>query len=148
MVKKCLTIDALPFLVARKFPFVTHAVFSRLGIMGFQIHNQYFSPLVEGSLAEIRHKDSLGYKDVITSDPNHSHPHLVRFLQALPTKLSSWRAKWDESRELLHEFAVTNRLGDPALPNPQRQQTYRELSQILFPREIEIEDQGPAEDYW
>jgi hypothetical protein len=147
MVKKCLQIDALPFLVARKLPYVTLTIFSHLGIMGYQIHNQYFSPLVASLLTDIRHTDSLGYKDVSTSDPNQSHPSLLKFLQVLPKKLPTWRATWDDKKELLHTFAVTKDLANPALPQPKRDHAYKELSRVLFPPEEEIEEFGAYDDY-
>src|SRR5713101_8389851 len=38
MIRKCLEIEAVPFLLARKLPFVTRAIFSRIGILGFELH--------------------------------------------------------------------------------------------------------------
>ena len=99
MIRKCLVIDAVPLLVTREVAYITHVVCSRMGMLAFETHRQLFSPLIPPYyLTGIRHKDELGYKDVLTWDPDHRHPHLLTFLEkTLPRVLPATVAQWQAS---------------------------------------------------
>jgi hypothetical protein len=134
MIRKCLVVDAVPLLVTREAAYVTHMLFSRMGLMAFEIHRQLFSPLVPAYyLTGIRHTDELGYKDVLTWNPAQPHPHLLRFLRTtFPRELPGVAARWATNKALLTEFAINRRLG-ARLDDGVRERLYREFSQIVFP---------------
>lgn len=140
MIRKCLELDALPLLVSRKIAYITHSVFARLGIMGFEFYRQIFAPEVGHHLTDIQHTDRLGYKDVIALPPE-PYPPLVAFLQTtLPARMEENRETWLASRELLTEFAIRRKLGDPEMTERERQTHYNEFARQLFYGEPEVEE--------
>jgi hypothetical protein len=132
MIRKCLELDAIPFLIARKLPYVTHAVFYRLGILSFEFYRQVFSPLAADLLPNIRHTDQLGYKDVIAVAPN-PHPPLVHVLQhAVPGYLQECRQRWNDQRDLLTHFAIERGMGDTQMNDQSRDPLYHAFARQLF----------------
>lgn len=144
MIRKCLVVDAVPLLVTREAAYVTHMLFSRMGMLAFETHRQLFSPLVAPYLAYIRHTDELGYKDVLTWDPTKPHPHLLTFLQkTVPQVLPATAAQWQGRRDLLALFA--EQLG-VRLDDQTRRRRYREFSRIVFPPPEPVELDEDQED--
>jgi hypothetical protein len=132
MIAKCLTLDALPLLVARKIGYLTRAVFAKLGIMGFEVHRQVFHPDVAHLLVDIQHTDRLGYKDVVVM-PARPYGPLAAFVQsALAVNLLANRLKWTHHRALLEEFAFTRNLGSRDMNDTERQQHGPEFMEALF----------------
>jgi hypothetical protein len=152
MIRKCLELDAIPFLITRKVPYVTHSVFSRLGILSFEFYRQIFSPIAADLLINIRHTDQLGYKDVISVDAA-PWGTLVHVLQnAVPQYLAHCRAQWNEQRDLLTHFAQDRGMGDPDMNDQSREPHYRAFARALFYRPEEtqdrIEEEEPEEGDW
>lgn len=143
MVRKCLQINAIPFLVTRKTSYIARNFLDELGIMHFQVWRQVFSKDVAHLLPDIQHTDRLGYKDVVAVDiiPN---PHLVAHLQdTLPGQIAGYRAQWDRRQDVLHEFAITRGLGNSDMKDQERKSHYEDLRSSLF----HIEYQDTYDDY-
>jgi hypothetical protein len=141
MIAKCLALDALPVLVARKIGYLTRAVFAQLGIMGFDFHRQVFHPDVEHLLVDIQHTDRLGYKDVITM-PAAPYGPLCDFIRSsLPQNLAANQLKWTERRPLLEEFAITRKLGSGSRDTTDldRQRHRPAFMDALFGHDLETE---------
>lgn len=137
MVKKCLRIDAVPLLVARKTSYIARVILTELGIVYFESFRQVFSQRVAHMLKDIQHTDMLGYKDVVAVDVV-ANPHLVAFLQnTVPAQLAEQRAQWDTMHDLLHEFAIKRNLGNSDMKDRERKEHYTDLYGALFPREPE-----------
>jgi|tagenome__1003787_1003787.scaffolds.fasta_scaffold20975696_2 hypothetical protein len=102
--RKCLLLDAVPVLIARRIPYVTFAVLGRCGLIIHQTYNQLL-PASESALAvKVRDKRLLGYHDVRTS--NQPDARLVKFItKNLPAVAPAARAKFDEYADLLWDFA-------------------------------------------
>jgi hypothetical protein len=140
MIRKCLALDAVPFLVSRKIAYITRAVFARLGILGFEFHRQVFSPAVAPYLTDIQHTDRLGYKDVIALPPE-PYPPLVGFLQrTIPEQIEASYERWTTSKDLLTEFAVERGLGNPKMSDPDRHEHYDDFARRVFYGEHEVEN--------
>lgn len=123
--------------MARKIPYVTRAMFNRLGILGFEMHRQVFAKEVADYLPSIQHKDWLGYKDVIAVDPS-PHQYLVRFLQStVPAQLARYRTLRNDHRELLEWFAQ--------MTDGERNAKYHIFSRAVFPRHEP--DEGEWREY-
>jgi hypothetical protein len=130
-IRKCLVLDFVPFLVARKMAYLTREVFRRLGILAFEFHRQVFAPSVAEDLVDIQHIDRLGYKDVITL-PMAPYEPLSAFIQKVPPSLPGLRTRWDAHRPLLEEFAIRRRLGYRKTTNARREQHRKEfLNEVL-----------------
>ena len=107
----------LPVLICRKIPYYAFAAFKQLGILGFEIHCQFFDPSLETELIDIKHKDGLGFHDIQTelSAPER----LVRFLEkTIPDHGAEFAAKFLENKELIS--AVAPQLADKRLANSTR----------------------------
>lgn len=88
----------LPVIICRKIPYYAFAAFKQIGILGFEVHHQFFDPLVEDALINIRHKDGLGFHDIKTeliyppklldflskTVPEHGPEYADRFLRNKP----------------------------------------------------------------
>jgi hypothetical protein len=139
MVRKCLSINAIPLLVARKTAYIAHTFFMELGIIHFDVFRQFFSKDVAAYLHEIQHTNLLGYKDVVAVDVSPM-PHLVQYLkEQIPKQLASIRAKWDDQHDILTEFAITRKLGDTDMSDQDRWEHYQDLREALFPNESKKE---------
>src|SRR6266446_7420530 len=63
-IRKCLALDAVPVLIARRIPFVTFAIFSRCGFIVHQTYNQLF-PAAEAAVCT----ENLIRIDCVTESP-------------------------------------------------------------------------------
>lgn len=144
MVKKCLTLDAIPFLVSRKTSHQARNVLTELGIMYFDVFRQVFSQRVSHLPPDIQHTDKLGYKDVLAV-PIVANPHLVNYLQnTLPQQIASHRIQWDEKQDLLRKFAIDRDLGNPKVKDATRSEHSADLIHELFYGE---DDAGEEEEF-
>lgn len=103
--RKCLALDIVPVLIARRIPYVTFRLLSPLGVIVHQQYNQLF-PASESLLAaQVRDKKLLGYHDIrIGNDPD---TRLLKFFGLnLPKILDDARARFTANRDLLEPFAV------------------------------------------
>jgi len=100
---KCLALEAVPVLIARRIPFVTFRVLSPCGLVIHQTYNQRF-PASERALAsKLREKTLLGYHDIrLGNDPD---ARLTKFIGAdLPKILPNARSRFDRYRDLLEPY--------------------------------------------
>jgi hypothetical protein len=105
VLRKCLALNAVPVLIARRIPYVTFAVLSRCGLIIHQTYNQYF-PVSELALAtSVRDKTLLGYHDIRTT--NQPDDRLIKFVvQNLPHIAAQARLKFEAHKDLLEPFST------------------------------------------
>jgi len=104
---KCLALEAVPVLIARRIPFVTFRLLSPCGLVIHQTFNQRF-PTSEGALvSRLREKTLLGYHDIrLGNDPDG---RLNKFIGTnLPKILPEARSRFDLYRDLLEAYARGN----------------------------------------
>ncbi|MGH7914903.1 MAG: hypothetical protein ACREPW_09680 [Candidatus Binataceae bacterium] len=103
LVSKCLALDIVPVLIARRIHASTFVVLNACGIILHQTYNQLF-PIADTDLADkAKHKDNLGYHDIRTG--NTPDQRLIHFIgDNLPAILPEHRQKFDEYRDLLQDF--------------------------------------------
>src|SRR5262249_23660037 len=71
MLQKCLAIDAVPILLARRIHISTFFVLNRCGVILWQNFNQLHADIDEEIALQAKHKDKLGYHDIkIGHDPD------------------------------------------------------------------------------
>jgi hypothetical protein len=104
VLRKCLALDAVPVLIARRIPFVTFTVFSRCGFIVHQTYNQLFPQADAELAAQARDKTLLGYHDIRTG--NEPDARLLKFITVnLPNIVAPARAKFEEYKDLLEAYA-------------------------------------------
>jgi hypothetical protein len=88
--------DVVPLLICRKIPYYARMAFKQLGVLGFEMHKQYYIPAVESQLTDIRHKDGLGFHDITTDlTPPET---LIRFLETtLPEQTAAYAAQFRQN---------------------------------------------------
>lgn len=103
--RKCILLNCVPVIIARRIPFVTFQLFSTCGVIFHQQYNQLF-PATEANLAaRARDRTLLGYHDVRTG--NMPDERLTRFITVnLPQIALEAREKFEAYQDLLHAFAV------------------------------------------
>ncbi len=94
MLEKCLAIDAVPVLVARRIPYATFSVLNRCGVILHQLYGQVY-PAADAALAEkARDKRLLGYHDIRLG--NVPDDRLLKFIGVnLPGIVAKARADFD-----------------------------------------------------
>lgn len=102
--RKCLALDLVPVIIARRIPFVTFKLLSTCGVILHQVYNQLL-PAADAVLADkARHKDLLGYHDIRTG--NVPDARLKKFIGTnLLSVAEESREKFDEYEDLLSDFA-------------------------------------------
>lgn len=100
LIQKCLYLDCVPVLIARRIPFVTFKVFSPCGVIFHENYNQFF-PYADTELAELaRAKDNLGYHDLrIGNDPDARLRKFV--IENLSLVAQEARERFEKFRDLL-----------------------------------------------
>jgi hypothetical protein len=100
---KCLALDAVPVLVARRIQSSTFVVWNACGVILHQTYNQLF-PTADTHLADqAKHKNNLGYHDIRTG--NTPDARLMEFIgKHLPALLPAHREKFEEYKDLLQDF--------------------------------------------
>jgi hypothetical protein len=102
--QKCVTLDCVPVLIARRIPFVSFKVLNTCGVIIHQVYNQLFPGVDAALAAQARDKNLLGYHDV--REGNAPDARLLKFIQEnLPAISSEAREKFDEYSDLLASFA-------------------------------------------
>jgi len=69
--QKCLALDAVPVLIARRIPYVTFVVLSRCGVIMHQLYNQLLPNAAADIAAQAKQKTLLGYGDP-RLNPHHT----------------------------------------------------------------------------
>ncbi|SHG86678.1 hypothetical protein [Bradyrhizobium erythrophlei] len=102
--RKCLALNAVPVLIARRIPYVTFAVLSHCGLIIHQTYNQLF-PAADATLsAQVAHKTMLGYHDIRTT--NQPDARLLKFItQNLPSIAAAARQRFEGHKDLLEPFS-------------------------------------------
>jgi hypothetical protein len=103
-IRKCLTLDIVPVLLARRIPYVTFRLLSPLGVIIHQQYNQLL-PASEATLAtQVRDKTLLGYHDIRTG--NEPDARMMKFcVENLPKILEEARERYLQNKDLLEQFA-------------------------------------------
>lgn len=104
LLSKCVALDIVPVLIARRIHYSTFVVLNTCGVIVHQTYNQLF-PSTDSALAEkAKHKNNLGYHDIRIG--NHPDGRLMNFIgQNLFAVLPEHRAKFDKYKDLLAKFA-------------------------------------------
>jgi hypothetical protein len=100
---KCVTLDVVPVLIARRIPFVSFKLLYRCGVIVHQTYNQLF-PESDRALAEkVKNKTNLGYHDVRIG--NKPDERLSRFIvENLPAILPAAGERFDAFKDLIEGF--------------------------------------------
>lgn len=117
----------LPVLICRKIPYYARVAFKQMGVLGFEMHRQYYIPKVESQLTEIRHKDGLGFHDIVTDlTPPET---LIRFLsETLPEQTATYAQQFRQNIPVYEKHA--ERMGEKKyIPN--RRLYWLEIKQEL-----------------
>lgn len=101
---KCLTLDAVPVLIARRIHYSTFAVYSKCGMIVHQTYNQLFPQSDEALATKLRDKTLLGYHDIRLG--NQPDARLIKFVTVnLPMVAAEARKKFREHEDLLTAYA-------------------------------------------
>ncbi len=122
---------AIPVLICRRMHYVGFPFFRRLGMMCWQVYNQFFSPehVTEAQLEPYRNRDLLGFAD-ITRDLTPPDPLIHFFSSTIPDNIDEFAERFESKRPLLTEYAITNRL-DSNIPTVTRNRLYHEFENRL-----------------
>jgi hypothetical protein len=122
---------AIPVLICRRMHYVGFPLFRRIGMLGWQVYKQFFSPdhVTEDQLEPYRHTDRLGFAD-ITTDLSPPNPLINFFSSTVPANIDEFAERFEANRALLTEFAITKRM-DSEIPTHQRNELYREFEDRL-----------------
>ena len=101
---KCLALDCVPVLIARRIPFVTFRLLSTCGVIMHQTYNQLFPASEPELAARARDKNLLAYHDIRTG--NIPDDRLLKFITVnMPLVAVDARDKFDTYKDLLSAFA-------------------------------------------
>jgi len=101
--RKCVQIDVVPVLVARRIHYTTFSVLNACGGVVHQFYNQLYPSSEAGLAALVRDKDSLGYSDVrVGNEPDQRFLHF--FAHSIPTVAAESREKFNEKKGLIAEY--------------------------------------------
>lgn len=104
MIAKCVAIDAVPVLIARRIPYATFSVFNRCGIIVHQFYGQIYASADQALAEQARNKKLLGYHDIKVG--NQPDARLEHFIQTnLPGLIGAARENYDLWKEELTEYA-------------------------------------------
>lgn len=122
---------AIPVLICRRMHYVGFPFFRRLGMMCWQVYNQFFSPdhVTDDQLTPYRHRDLLGFSD-ITRDLTPPDPLIHFFSSTIPANIDEFAERFEANRALLTEYAITNRM-DSSIPTATRNRLYNEFENRL-----------------
>lgn len=103
LLSKCIALDVVPVLIARRIHFSTFLVLNTCGVVVHQTFNQLF-PTADTKLADkARHKNSLGYHDIRVG--NLPDTRLVDFIaNNLPAAIEQQREKFDEYKDVIERL--------------------------------------------
>lgn len=118
---------AIPVLICRRMHYVGFPLFRRIGMLGWQVYKQFFSPdhVTESQLEPYRNRDLLGFSD-ITTDLTPPDPLINFFSSTIPANIDEFAERFESNRALLTEFAITKRM-DSSIPTPERNRLYGEF---------------------
>lgn len=94
----------VPVFVTRKIQYSTRLFFRTIGILGAQMHNQYFHPDVEDKLLEIKSKDGFGFHN-ITTDTTTPAWLIKWFTKTVPEQATVVNQRFVDALPILKQFA-------------------------------------------
>ena len=101
--KKCLCLDAVPVLIARRIPYVTFATLNPCGVIIHQTYNQRMANADRDLGEQAKDKNLLGYHDIRFG--NETDDRLQTFLHKnLPRILPQSRKNFDLHRKYLEKY--------------------------------------------
>lgn len=103
LLRKCVEIDAVPILIARRIHYSTFTVLNACGGIVHQNYNQLY-PLADADLAaRVREKSKLGYFDVRVG--NEPDARLLKFFEkSLDQIADAMRNKFDENKGVIRGY--------------------------------------------
>ncbi len=103
LLTKCIQIDAVPVLIARRISYSTFSVMSECGLVIHRFYNQLY-PNADADLAhQVKQKLALGYFDVRVG--NEPDARMLRFFrQSLRDVAKTAREKFDDKKDAIKEF--------------------------------------------
>lgn len=115
MIARGCSLECLPILAARKFPYLTRArLFSNIGALGFETQFQYFNPDVlkdSSAFKDVIAKNGLGFADIKTTTQIPTHfKHFFKTI--LPENIESYFEKFLENKDLLEKYAINEQLAE------------------------------------
>jgi hypothetical protein len=104
-IRKCLRLDCVPVIIARRIPYVTFRLLRPCGVILHQTYNQLF-PASEQNLADrASHKRNLGYHDIRVG--NAPDARLLKFIgQNLLAVAEDAASRFEEYKDLLAGFVA------------------------------------------
>jgi len=103
-ITKCLALDCVPVIVARRIPFVTFKLMNACGIIVHQTYNQLMAPADYAIAERVKHKDSLGYHDIRVGDQPDGR--LTKFIGTdMMAVAVEAREKFERFKDLLKDFS-------------------------------------------
>jgi hypothetical protein len=101
--RKCCEIDAVPVLIARRFPYITFQLLKNAGAVVHQVYNQLYFESDRELGEKAQNKGLLGYHDIrFGTEPD---ARLLKFLgKDLPNVLPSARERFDAMKDLHAEY--------------------------------------------
>ena len=101
---KCVALDCVPILVARRFPRATFDVLGECGVILHQTLNQLYHVNDKGLADRAKRQDSLGFDDIQVGDEPDAR--LLSFIgTTLPELLPDARTRFDQYQDLLVAYA-------------------------------------------
>lgn len=105
LIYKCCCLDAVPVLIARRWPYVTFSVLGTCGVILHQTYNQRLPSADSELAAKAKDKTLLGYHDIRLG--NEPDSRLIRFVHTnLPGVLPTARERFDEYKDLLFDYGT------------------------------------------
>ncbi|HEV2629437.1 MAG TPA: hypothetical protein VGV41_12425 [Pseudolabrys sp.] len=100
---KCIAIDAVPVLIARRIPYVTFHLLSRCGVIVHQTYNQLLPESDAELAAKAKEKTLLGYHDIRLG--NEPDARLKKFISKNMLSVAAQaRARFEDNKDLLDDF--------------------------------------------
>lgn len=100
---KCVALDCVPILVARRFPRVTFEILGMCGVVLHQTLNQLYHVADQDLADRVMRQDLLGFDDIRVGD--EPDDPLLRFIgTALPEVLPDARERFDQFKDLLARY--------------------------------------------
>ncbi|MCH8097022.1 MAG: hypothetical protein IID53_08080 [Proteobacteria bacterium] len=105
LLAKCLYLNAVPVLIARRIPYVTRRILKPCGVLVWETYNQRY-PAADHELAtKAKDKNLLGFHDIRLG--NEPGPYLTKFIsEILPEELPDARGRFDDYNDLLQGYAI------------------------------------------
>jgi hypothetical protein len=102
-VRKALTLDVIPVIVARRIQYASFRVLGTCGVIMHETYNQRLANADAAIAEQAKHKDLLGYHDIRTG--NAPDARLTRFFaDQLPGLLDRSRTSLNQYRDLLEAY--------------------------------------------